>query len=161
MLDCIKYLAYAEVMALPSGPTQTSSEAEAILFDLVDVYDRAYGVAAAELSLSAAQACVLGRLGERRGMGALAAELGCDASNMTQIVGRLEALDLVSREPNPVDRRARLVARTPRGDELNRRFEEAFTFARAAVGRLSVDEQEQLTALLRKALGQASTPAKS
>ncbi|MFI7127404.1 hypothetical protein ACIBQ1_17035 [Nonomuraea sp. NPDC050153] len=40
---------------------------------MVDVYDRAYEAAAAELSLSAAQACVLGRLDERRGMGALAA----------------------------------------------------------------------------------------
>lgn len=140
-------------MALPNGPVATSSEAEAALFDLVDVYDRAYESAAAELSLSPAQACVLGRLVERRRMGALAEELGCDASNITQIVVRLEALGLVTREPNPQDRRARLVARTPRGDEVSRRFEEAFTFARAAVGRLSSDEQDQLAALLRKALG--------
>lgn len=100
-------------MALPNGPVTPSSEAEAALFDLVDVYDRAYETAAAELSLSPAQACVLGRLDERRGMGALAEELGCDASNITQIVVRLEALGLVTREPNPRDRRARLVARTP------------------------------------------------
>ncbi|ADB31123.1 transcriptional regulator, MarR family [Kribbella flavida DSM 17836] len=140
-------------MALPSGPTTASSEAEAALFELVDVYDRAYESAAAQLSLSAAQACVLGRLGESRGMGALAEELGCDASNITQIVTRLEALGLVTRAPNPADRRARLVARTPHGDEVNRRFEKAFTFARAAVGRLSGEEQDQLAALLRKALG--------
>jgi DNA-binding MarR family transcriptional regulator len=139
-------------MALPNRPVSTSSEAEAVLFDLVDVYDRAYQAAAAELSLSAAQACVLGRLDERRGMGALAEELGCDASNITQIVARLEALGLVARQPDPRDRRARLVARTPRGDEINRRFAAAFTFARTAVGRLSPDEQDQLTALLRKAL---------
>jgi DNA-binding MarR family transcriptional regulator len=139
-------------VALPNGPVTTSSEAEAVLFDLVDVYDRAYEAAAAELSLSPAQACVLGRLDERRGMGALAEELGCDASNITQIVARLEALGLVTREPNPRDRRARLVARTPRGDEITHRFATAFTFARTAVGRLSPDEQDQLTALLRKAL---------
>lgn len=161
MFDCINHFVYAEAMALPSGPTSTSSDAESVLFDLVDVYDRAYGIAAAEHSLSAAQACVLGRVGERRGMGALAAELGCDASNMTQIVGRLEALGLVIREPHPDDRRARLVARTARGEELNRRFEETFTFARTAVGRLTAEEQDQLTALLRKALGQASTSARS
>ncbi|MEO3795953.1 MarR family transcriptional regulator [Nonomuraea sp. B10E15] len=140
-------------MALPNGPVATSSKAEAVLFDLVDIYDRAYEAAAAEVSLSSAQACVLGRLDERRGMGALAEELGCDASNITQIVARLEALGLVTREPNPRDRRARLVARTPRGDETNQRFATAFTFARTAVGRLSPDEQDQLTALLRKALG--------
>ncbi|MBO4141524.1 MarR family transcriptional regulator [Micromonospora tulbaghiae] len=140
-------------MALPSGPVTASSDAEAALFDLVDVYDRAYEAAAAELSLSPAQACVLGRLDERRGMGALAEELGCDASNITQIVARLEALGLVTREPNPRDRRARLVARTPRGDEIYHRFAAAFTFARSAVGRLTPQEQDQLTALLRKALG--------
>jgi DNA-binding MarR family transcriptional regulator len=140
-------------MVLPNGPVAASSEAEAALFDLVDVYDRTYEAAAAELSLSPAQACVLGRLGERRGMGALAEELGCDASNITQIVARLEALGLVCREPDPHDRRARLVSRTPRGDEVNRRFEKTFTFARTAVGRLSPDERDQLTTLLRKALG--------
>ena len=140
-------------MALPNGPVTTSSEAEAALFDLVDLYDRAYEAAAAELSLSPAQACVLGRLDERRGMGALAEELGCDASNITQIVARLEALGLVTREPDPRDRRARLVTRTPRGDKINHRFATAFAFARTAVGRLSPDEQDQLTALLRKALG--------
>lgn len=140
-------------MALPNRPGATSSEAEAVLFDLVDVYDRAYEVAAADVSLSSAQACVLGRLDEHRGMGALAEELGCDASNITQIVARLEALGLVSREPDPHDRRARLVSRTPRGDEIARRFETAFAFARTAVGRLSSEEQRQLTTLLRKALG--------
>lgn len=131
---------------------RTSSGAEAALFDLVDVYDRAYEAAAAELSLSAAQACVLGRLDESRGMGALAEELGCDASNITQIVARLEALGLVTREPSPHDRRVRLVARTPRGDDVKDRFEEAFAFARTAVGRLSPGEQDELTRLVRKAL---------
>jgi DNA-binding MarR family transcriptional regulator len=140
-------------MALPSGPTATTSEAEVVLFELVDVYDRAYEEAAARLSISAAQACVLGRLDEPRGMGALARELGCDASNVTQIVARLEAAGLVTREPDPADRRARRVTRTHHGDELDRRFQEGFTFARTAVGRLSPDEQAQLTALVRKALG--------
>lgn len=141
-------------MALPNGPVATSTEAEAALFDLVDVYDRAYEAAAAEFSLSPAQACVLGRLGERREMGALAKELGCDASNITQIVARLETLSLVTREPNPRDRRSRLVTRSGRGEDINRRFEESFTVARAAVGRLSSEEQHELTRLVRKALGQ-------
>ena len=139
-------------MALPNGPVATSSEAEAALFELVDVYDRAYESAAAALSLTPAQACLLGRLGEEHGMGALAEELGCDASNITQIVARLEALGLVKREPNPNDGRARLVTRTPRGDATNRRFEETFAFARTAIGRLSPDEQDELTRLVRKVL---------
>ncbi|RKS71008.1 DNA-binding MarR family transcriptional regulator [Actinomadura pelletieri DSM 43383] len=140
-------------MSLPSRPASTSSEAETVLFDLVDVYERAYEAAAATLGLSPAQACLLGRLYEPCGMGALAEELGCDASNITQIVARLEALGLAVREPNPQDRRARIVVRTPQGDEMNQRFAKAFTFGRTAVERLTPDEQNQLTALLRKALG--------
>lgn len=142
-------------MALPSGPVTASTEVEAALFDVVDLYDRAYDVAAQTVSLSSAQACVLGRLEEPQGMGSLAAELGCDASNVTRLAARLEALGLVTRQPDPHDQRARIVARTAAGDVVNRRFETAFTFARTAVDRLSGEEQAQLTALIRKALGTA------
>lgn len=139
-------------MAVPSGPVAPSTEAESALFDLVDSYDQAYERAATSQSLTGAQACVLGRLTEPRGMGALAEELGCDASNVTQIVARLESRGLVTREPDPLDRRARVIARTADGDAVTARFEDAFEFARAAVGRLSPSEQDQLTALVRKAL---------
>jgi len=140
-------------MAVPSGPVAPSTEAESALFDLVDSYDRAYETAATSQSLSVAQACVLGRLTEPRGMGSLAEELGCDASNITQIVARLETRGLVTREPDPADRRGRLISRTAAGDEVNADFEGAFEFGREAVRRLSRSEQDQLTALLRKALG--------
>src|SRR3990170_2226741 len=106
-------------MAVPSGPVAPSTEAESALFDLVDSYDRAYETAATSQSLSGAQACVLGRLTEPRGMGSLAEELGCDASNITQIVARLETRGLVTREPDPADGRGRVITRTAAGDELN------------------------------------------
>ena len=140
-------------MAVPSGPVAPSTEAESVLFDLVDSYDRAYEQAATSESLTGAQACVLGRLSEPRGMGSLAEELGCDASNVTQIVARLETRGLVTREPDPADRRGRVITRTPAGDEVNTRFEKAFAFGRDTVQRLSRAEQDQLTALLRRALG--------
>lgn len=140
-------------MAVPNRPADTSSEAEAAIFDLVDGFDRAYQTAAAEVSLSAAQACVLSRLDEDRGMGFLAQELGCDASNITQIVRRLEALGLAARQPSPHDGRARMVARTAAGDRTTALFDQAFTFARAAVGRLTLKERAELTRMIRKALG--------
>ena len=140
-------------MAVPSGPVAPSTEAESAFFDFVDAYDRAYESAAASRSLSVAQACVLGRLSEPRGMGSLAEELGCDASNITQIIARLETRNLVRRAPDPADRRGRVITRTPAGDEVNAEFEQAFEFARRAAHRLSRDEQDQLTTLLRKALG--------
>lgn len=122
------------------------------MFDFVDAYDRSYETAAARHDLSVAQACVLGRINRRRGMGELADELGCDASNITQIITRLEARELVERQPNPNDRRSRQITRTPGGDTLYAAFEQSFEFARTATSNLTVDEQTQLADLLRKAL---------
>ncbi len=48
----------------------------------------------------------------------LAAELGCDNSNVTGLVDRLAARGLVAREPGPRDRRVRQVVLTPAGRRL-------------------------------------------
>ncbi len=139
-------------MAVPPGPVAASTDAERAMFDFVDAYDRAYETAAVEHGLSVAQACVLGRLTGPRGMSELADELGCDASNVTQIIARLETRDLVRRHTHPNDRRSRQIVRTPEGSALYARFEESFGFARSAVSHLSPREQDQLATLLRKAL---------
>lgn len=122
------------------------------MFDFVDAYDRAYETAADEHGLSVAQACVLGRLTSRRGMGELAVELGCDASNITQIVNRLEARQLVERQQSPEDGRSRQIVRTEQGESVYAAFERTFEFARSAAARLTPTEQEELSLLLRKAL---------
>ena len=145
-------------MAVPSGPVTASTDAERAMFDFVDAYDRAYEKAASQHGLSVAQACVLGRLTEPRGMRDLAAELGCDASNVTQIIARLESRDLVKRRVHPEDRRSRQIVRTPDGADLYADFEESFAFARAAVSHLSATEQDQLATLLRKALSGRPAP---
>src|ERR1700754_4059816 len=105
-------------MAVPSGPVAASTEAERAMFAFVDAYDRAYETAAERHGLTPAQACVLGRLTGARGMSELADELGCDASNITQIIARLETRDLVRRETSPTDRRARQIIRTQNGSGL-------------------------------------------
>lgn len=140
-------------MGLPSRPSGAPSGIETVLYEFVDAYDRAYDAAAAAVDLSVAQACVLGSLNSSRGMGSLAEEFGCDASNITQIARRLEGLGLAVRELDPADRRARKIARTAAGDAVVQRFEEAFAYARAAAARLTDVEQAQLAALLRKAMG--------
>jgi DNA-binding MarR family transcriptional regulator len=142
-------------MAVPSGPVTASTDAEWAMFDFVDAYDRAYETAATKHGLSVAQACVLGRLTDPCGMRELADELGCDASNITQIIARLESRDLVQRHTNPNDRRSRQIVRTLTGDALYADFEASFAFARAAIANLSTEEQDQLATLLRKALGTA------
>ncbi|GAA4464420.1 MarR family winged helix-turn-helix transcriptional regulator [Phytohabitans houttuyneae] len=140
-------------MQVPPGPVTASTDAERAMFDFVDAYDRAYETAAINHGLSVAQACVLGRLARPRGMSELADELGCDASNITQIIARLEARDLVRRETSPHDRRSRLIIRTAGGSDLYAEFEESFEFARSAIANLDATERDQLAALLRKALG--------
>lgn len=139
-------------MAVTYSVATETSEAEGLLLDLVNAYEQAFERAAAGVALSGAQACVLGRLSEHRPMGGLAEELGCDASNISQIVGRLEGLGLAHRETATEDRRVRVVARTPKGEKVSQRFERSFSFARDALARLSDEEQELLTSLLRKAL---------
>lgn len=139
-------------MALASGPVSEATTTERAMYDFVDTYDRAYEAAAATQGMSVAQACVLGRVARPRGMGELAEELRCDASNITQIISRLEARDLVVRQPDPSDRRSRQIIRTPAGDALDHAFETSFEFARTAAANLTSDEQKQLTTLLRKAL---------
>ncbi|MEV4285760.1 MarR family transcriptional regulator [Nonomuraea bangladeshensis] len=139
-------------MAIPTGPVTASTDAERAMFDFVDAYDRAYENAALEHGLSVAQACVLGRLARQVGMRELADELGCDASNVTQIIRRLEARGLVRRQPHPDDRRSRQIVRTPEGALLYAAFEKSFEFARSAAANLTAREQDQLAALLRKAL---------
>ena len=85
-------------------------------------------------------------------MGDLADELVCDASNVTQLVARLEARGLVTREPDPADRRARRVSITAAGRRNGRSIEKRFTLPAERVGRLSEAEQRQLSSLLSKIL---------
>ena len=123
------------------------------MFEFVDAYNHAYESAAAQHDLSVAQACVLGRISKPRGMRELADELRCDASNITQIVSRLEGRDLIERSANPEDRRHRQLTRTSAGEALNAAFEQSFELARLASSNLSLEQQDQLAALLRQALG--------
>ena len=85
-------------------------------------------------------------------MGDLAVELVCDASNVTQLVSRLEARALVAREPDPADRRTRRVSITAAGRRACRSVEKRFTLPAERVGRLTKREQNQLSRLLSKLL---------
>jgi DNA-binding MarR family transcriptional regulator len=133
--------------------SETRRQLEQQLWDLVYAYDAAFDRAAQDAGLTAAQACLLTCLS--RGsctMGDLATELLCDASNVTQLVGRLEARGLVTREPDPDDGRARRVSITAAGRRQRRAIERVFTFPAERMGRLSDAEQRQLHELLAKVM---------
>jgi DNA-binding MarR family transcriptional regulator len=72
---------------------------------------------------------------------------------MTNRLDRLEAMDLVERQPDPTDRRGRLVALTDRGRELvDTAVAEHLDNERRLLGALDAAEREQLAGLLRKLL---------
>ena len=115
-----------------SGHDRVARALERQLWDLVGAYDAAFDRASREVGLTAAQACLLTCLSQGScTMSDLATELLCDASNITQLVGRLEARGLVRREPDPEDRRARRVTITTAGRRQRRAVEKVFTFPRS------------------------------
>lgn len=124
------------------------------LWDFVYAYDAAYDRAAREVGLSAAQACLLKAVADRpHTMGELATRLLCDASNVTQIVTRLEAKSLVQRRPGREDRRSREVVITPEGAALDERVRAAFTFPAERLDLLTDDARRRLSAVLGVLLG--------
>jgi DNA-binding MarR family transcriptional regulator len=113
---------------------------------------------AARCGLTTAQCHVLRLLppGSAVPMSTLAARLGCDASNVTGIVDRLEARGLVVRHPAGHDRRVKELALTPAGIAARTRVIERLGEPPEPITRLSDDDQQALCAILRRALGKLS-----
>jgi DNA-binding MarR family transcriptional regulator len=129
------------------------------LWDFVYAYDAAYDRAARAVGLSAAQACLLDALtGGGRSMGQLAAALLCDASNVTQLVTRLEAGGLVTRSADPDDRRVKRVSITAEGRRVHRAVRRAFDFPSGRLARLTEGERSQLSGLLTTLLAPEAAP---
>jgi DNA-binding MarR family transcriptional regulator len=93
------------------------------LYQLVDTLRGEHEEAAAAAGLTAAQAMILTWLSEPTSMRRFADRMGCDASNITGIVDRLEAKELVVRTADPSDRRVKLIERTRAGDGAVKRFQ--------------------------------------
>jgi DNA-binding MarR family transcriptional regulator len=95
-------------------------------------------------------------------MGRLAGGLGCDASNITGVVDRLEARGLVERRAGERDRRVKVLVVTERGLELRRRLLVRMAEPPEPIRRLSPADQRALSQILRRALAQPpSTPRTS
>ncbi|MFF8834995.1 MarR family winged helix-turn-helix transcriptional regulator [Streptomyces sp. NPDC015130] len=118
-------------------------------------YYEEYEQAAAQHSLTGAQARVLGLLSlDPLPMRRIAQKLKCEPSNITGIVDRLEARGLVERRPDPDDRRVKLAVPTDEGQDTARRLRESLDFAREPLGELTEVERTLLRDLLRRMLGE-------
>jgi MarR family transcriptional regulator, organic hydroperoxide resistance regulator len=81
-------------------------------------------------------------------MGRLAETLGCDASNVTGLVDRLEARGLVQRRPAADDRRVKVLQLTPTGSRVRAQLLTRMTGGSCPLSRLSATDQRSLVRIL-------------
>ncbi|MFI2367393.1 MarR family winged helix-turn-helix transcriptional regulator [Streptomyces sp. NPDC018833] len=139
----------------PQGTDPLTLEVIELIGSVVARYHDEYEQAAAEYSLTGAQARVLGLLTlEPLPMRRIAQKLKCEPSNITGLVDRLEARGLVERRPDPGDRRVKLAAVTQEGRGTARQLRSSLDFAREPLAELSTEERTALRDLLRRMLGE-------
>ncbi|MFF3014376.1 MarR family winged helix-turn-helix transcriptional regulator [Streptomyces sp. NPDC057939] len=137
-------------MSTTATPRPTKLQLLELLAAIGTAQWRDFAAAAARHGLTSTQAKVLAQLEGPVPMRGLAALLVCDASNVTGIVDRLEARDLVRREPSPADRRVKNVAATEAGRDVIRRVREEMQATHGALDELDADESATLYALLER-----------
>lgn len=139
----------------PPRPDELTLEVVELIGDIVARYHEDYEDAAAEHSLTGAQARLLSLLSlEPLPMRKLAQKLRCEPSNVTGIVDRLESRGLVERRPDPADRRVKLAAATQEGRRVAKDLRESLRFAREPLAGLGREERMALRGLLRRMLQQ-------
>lgn len=104
---------------------------------------------AAEFELSAAEAGALNRLDKPYSMRAFADQIGCDASYVTILSDRLDALGLVDRVPDEHDRRVRQLVLTDKGKQMRGALTERVLATTPALTNLDADGRTAFVELLR------------
>src|SRR5579859_2373000 len=126
------------------APTGTVDEIWTLLRMLFGQHRRSFLIAASELNLHPAQAGALMQLSSPLPMSELAGQLGCDSSNVTGLVDRLEARGLVARQTSFDDRRVKHVVLTDAGRAMRQRMLDQIGHAPEGFEHLAADEQHQL-----------------
>jgi DNA-binding MarR family transcriptional regulator len=113
-----------------------------------------YGTIARRFALTSQQTqllCMLSR--DQPSFGELATLLGCDKTNVTGMVDRLERRGLLARETDPRDRRVSHVVLTDEGEALREKLRAEFAEGVAArYGELSKEDRTHLIDLIRTTL---------
>ena len=128
-----------------------------LLFELMLAERARMPTIAAELELSPMQVQLLRLIepGTPVPMGKAACGLGCDASNITGIVDRLEARGLIERRPG-TDRRVKVLVVTSDGARVRQIIMARLSEPPAAIARLSPEDQRMLAEILGRALTQSA-----
>jgi DNA-binding MarR family transcriptional regulator len=148
---------------MPQSTAARLAEARDLSARLFQVAERAkadFATMAAEVGLTPVQARAVLWLEQPSAMRGLADYLACDASNVTGIADRLEALDLVERVAGN-DRRVKLLQLTRRGTTLRSDLAARVAAGSTVTARLGAPERRRLAVLLDKLLadpGRSSAP---
>lgn len=141
-----------------TGGKQLSREVLGHLMGVMHAMKDHVATLAAGFDLTPSQLAALTHLDEPRSQRELAQSLHFDASNVTDIVDRLEARGLVVRTIDPHDRRVRRIVRTPEGDALRRKALDEALASAPTVAPLTAAEQRQLCDLLGKIAAPVELP---
>ena len=148
--------------ASPSASSARDRPADALTLEVLELvgtivarYHEEYELAAAEHSLTGAQARVLALISRApTPMRKLAQQLKCEPSNVTGMVDRLESRGLVERRADPADRRVKVAAATDEGRTTASSLRGALDFAGEPLAELTPLERTLLRDLLKRMLGQ-------
>ncbi|SEF49042.1 DNA-binding transcriptional regulator, MarR family [Thermomonospora echinospora] len=136
--------------AVPDQPPPPHIELTELVFRVAGRLRDCFTAAAADLDLPPAQAQALANLDFPAPMRKLADVMACDASNVTGIVDGLERRGLVLRQPDPHDRRVKLVVLTDEGHRRRQALRTHSAEAAAQVFGLPPDDQRALRDLLTR-----------
>jgi len=138
---------------IPEQAEAPAGEVWALLRTLFGQQRRRFLSAASELDLHPAQAGAMLQLASSLPMHRLATLLGCDNSNVTGLVDRLEARGFVSREPGVEDRRVKHVVLTDAGRQMRAELLVRVGAPADGLNGLTNAELGQLRDLLRRVVG--------
>jgi DNA-binding MarR family transcriptional regulator len=146
-------------MATESSPSGEIAEfAGQLLFRVWRASHTRTAEAFESIGLTPALFALLNVLGAREGamQQEIGADMGIDRSTRVVLIDELEAKRFAKRRPHPADRRAREVAITAKGRQVLERARDIALQVEGEVLRgLTIDERDELVALLRRALSTA------
>jgi MarR family transcriptional regulator, lower aerobic nicotinate degradation pathway regulator len=149
---------FTRVAPNPTASPDVSAFAGQLFFRLWRASHTRIAAALESIGLTPASFGLLNVLGAREGamQQELGAAMGIDPSTMVALIDSLEDAGLAKRKPHPRDRRARVVAITPKGRRtLERGRALAAQVEDEVLGGLRPAERKELLKLLRRALDSA------
>ncbi len=140
----------------PADPAAAArAEVVELLFACVERLRSHFDGIARSHDLTPVQAKVVLSMADPGSMGCVAGVLGCDPSNITGVVDRLEERGLLARAEDPSDRRVKMLRETAAGKRLREQFVAALFENVPGMERLT---QEQVAGLRQALAAMAAEP---